>query len=145
MLKKLFSTHSYGVRLRLIVFVLVAVFLIFSINVMSVFGLNSSHNALSNLRDRSMNQMFFSMSLGIKTTQISTYANKLRQTFRALEYQEASKQLAQHIEQVHHYLDQGKKYASPLEQHQFSGIIQSIDLLEKVCKSCYNKPINAMF
>ncbi|WP_075320152.1 ATP-binding protein [Histophilus somni] len=131
MLKKLFSTHSYGVRLRLIVFVLVAVFLIFSISVMSVFGLNSSHNALSNLRDRSMNQMFFSMSLGIKTTQISTYANKLRQTFRALEYQEASKQLAQHIEQVHHYLDQGKKYASPLEQHQFSGIIQSIDLLEK--------------
>lgn len=131
MLNKLFFNRSHSVRLRLIAFVVVAVFLIFSISLMSVVGLNSSHNALSNLRDRSLNQMFFSMNLGVKTTQISTYANKLRQTVQALEYQEASKQLAQHIEQVHHYLEKSKKYASPIEQHQFSGVIQSIELLEK--------------
>lgn len=131
MLNKLFFNGSHSVRLRLIAFVVVAVLLIFSISVMSVAGLNSSHNAMSNLRDRSLNQMFFSMNLGVKTTQISTYANKLRQTVRALEYQEASNQLAHHLQQVHHYLEKSKKYANQGEQRQFSGVIQSIELLEK--------------
>lgn len=131
MLNKFFFTQSYSVRLRLIAFVVLAVLLVFSISMMSVVGLNSSHNAVSNLRDRSLNQMFFSMTLGVKTTQISTYANKLRQTTQALEYQEASAQLAQHLQQVHHYLEKAKKYANPKEQRQFSGVIQSIELLEK--------------
>lgn len=80
-------------RWRLITFVIMAVLLVISISFTSVIGLNNTYNSLSNLRDESLNQMFFSMTLGVKTTQISTYAILLSQTIRALEYKEASEQL----------------------------------------------------
>lgn len=67
-------TKPYSVRWRLIIFVIMAVLLVISISFTAVIGLNNTYNSLSNLRDRSLNQMFFSMTLGVKTTQISTYA-----------------------------------------------------------------------
>lgn len=121
---------SYSVKLRLITFVVITVLLVSSISIMSVVGLNSTYHSLSNLRERSLSQMFLSMTLGVKITQISTYANRLRETVRALEYKEASTQLAQHLQQVHHYLEESKQYSSA-EQAQFADVIHSLQLLQK--------------
>ena len=125
------SAKPYSVRLRLIIFVIMAVLLVISISFTAVIGLNNTYQSLSNLRDRSLNQMFFSMTLGVKTTQISTYATRLSQTIRALEYQEASVQLEQHIQQVHHLLTEIKKHTNPEEGYLFFDIVQSIEALEK--------------
>lgn len=129
--KNTFFNPSHSVRLRLIAFVIVAVLLVASISFTAIMGLNTTHNALSNLRDRTLNQMFFSMTLGVKTTQISTYATQLSQTVRALEYQESSEQLARHIQQVHRLLNEVKKNTTPEERLAFADIVQSIELLEK--------------
>ncbi len=124
-------TKPYGVRWRLIIFVIMAVLLVISISFTAVIGLNNTYNSLSNLRDRSLNQMFFSMTLGVKTTQISTYATRLSQTIRALEYKEAAEQLSKHILQVHILLDEIKKHTNEEESARFFHIIQPIELLEK--------------
>lgn len=124
-----FSKKTYSVKLRLIAFVALAVLLVSSISIMSAAGLHSTYHSLSNLRERSLSQMFLSMTLGVKITQISTYANRLRETVRALEYQEASAQLASHLQQVHQYLEEGRQYGE-VEQSQFADIIHSLELLE---------------
>ena len=129
--KKPLLTKPYSVRLRLVIFVIMAVLLVVSISFTAVIGLNNTYNSLSNLRDRSLNQMFFSMTLGVKTTQISTYATRLSQTIRALEYKEASAQLEQHISQVHDLLNEIKKHTSEEESYLFFNIVQSIESLEK--------------
>lgn len=129
--KKALLTKPYSVRLRLVIFVIMAVLLVVSISFTAVIGLNNTYNSLSNLRDRSLNQMFFSMTLGVKTTQISTYATRLSQTIRALEYKEASAQLEQHISQVHDLLNEIKKHTSEEESYLFFNIVQSIESLEK--------------
>ncbi len=129
--KKPLLTKPYSVRLRLVIFVIMAVLLVVSISFTAVIGLNNTYNSLSNLRDRSLNQMFFSMTLGVKTTQISTYATRLSQTIRALEYKEASAQLEQHINQVHDLLNEIKKHTSEEESYLFFNIVQSIESLEK--------------
>ena len=118
--KKALLTKPYSVRLRLVIFVIMAVLLVVSISFTAVIGLNNTYNSLSNLRDRSLNQMFFSMTLGVKTTQISTYATRLSQTIRALEYKEASAQLEQHISQVHDLLNEIKKHTTPYIFTKFS-------------------------
>lgn len=133
-IKKSLLTKRYSVRVRLILFVIVAVLLVISISFTAVIGLNNTYNSLSNLRDRSLNQMFFSMTLGVKTTQISTYATRLSQTIRALEYKEASEQLEQHIQQVHDLLDKMKKYTSAEEGHLFFDIVHAIEYLERSVK-----------
>ncbi|SUU34271.1 Uncharacterised protein [Actinobacillus seminis] len=132
--KILFLTKRYSVRWRLITFVIMAVLLVISISFTSVIGLNNTYNSLSNLRDRSLNQMFFSMTLGVKTTQISTYATRLSQTIRALEYKEASEQLSNHILQVHILLDEIKKHTGEEERCQFFHLVRLIELLEKSVK-----------
>ncbi len=127
-------TKPYSVRWRLIIFVIMAVLLVISISFTAVSGLNNTYNSLSNLRDRSLNQMFFSMTLGVKTTQISTYATRLSQTIRALEYKEAAEQLSKHILQVHILLDEIKKHTNEEESARFFHIIQPIEFLEKSVK-----------
>lgn len=129
--KKPLLTKPYSVRLRLVIFVIMAVLLVVSISFTAVIGLNNTYNSLSNLRDRSLNQMFFSMTLGVKTTQISTYAIRLSQTIRALEYKEASAQLEQHIGQVHELLNEIKNHTSEEESYLFFNIVQSIESLEQ--------------
>lgn len=124
----------HSVRLRLIVFVVIAIFLVVSMSLTAVIGLNSTYHSLSNLRDRSLNQMFFSMTLGVKTTQISTYTSKLNQTVRALEYKQASEQLENHIQKVHLLLEQIKQQTNEEEYLKFSQIIHSLGLLEKSVK-----------
>ncbi len=133
-IKKSLLTKRYSVRVRLILFVIVAVLLVVSISFTAVIGLNNTYNSLSNLRDRSLNQMFFSMTLGVKTTQISTYATRLSQTIRALEYKEASEQLEQHIQQVHALLDKMKKSTRAEEGHLFFDIVHAIEYLERSVK-----------
>ena len=64
-LKNTFLNTSYSVRLRLIAFVTVAVLLVVSISFTAIMGLNTTHHSLSNLRDKTLNQMFFSMTLGV--------------------------------------------------------------------------------
>ena len=130
-LKNTFLNTSYSVRLRLIAFVTVAVLLVVSISFTAIMGLNTTHHSLSNLRDKTLNQMFFSMTLGVKTTQISTYATQLSQTVRALEYKESSEQLAHHIQQVHNLLNEVKENTTPEERLAFADIVQFIELLEK--------------
>lgn len=134
-IKKSLLTKRYSVRVRLILFVIVAVLLVVSISFTAVIGLNNTYNSLSNLRDRSLNQMFFSMTLGVKTTQISTYATRLSQTIRALEYKEASEQLEQHIQQVHALLDKMKKSTRAEEGHLFFDIVHAIEYLERSVKN----------
>lgn len=130
-LKNTFLNTSYSVRLRLIAFVTVAVLLVVSISFTAIMGLNTTHHSLSNLRDKTLNQMFFSMTLGVKTTQISTYATQLSQTVRALEYKESSEQLVHHIQQVHNLLNEVKENTTPEERLAFADIVQFIELLEK--------------
>ncbi|MGC6405851.1 ATP-binding protein [Bisgaard Taxon 45] len=120
---------SYSVRFRLVIFLITAIFLIIFISGTAIIGLNSTYKALSNLRDSSLNQMFSSMTLGVKTAQISTYAKRLTQTTGALEYQEESKTLAHHAEQLQMLLSKAK--LSTPQDPRFSNIIAHIDLLEK--------------
>ncbi|HDR1310235.1 TPA: response regulator [Pasteurella multocida] len=124
-----FLPKPYSVRFRLVIFLITAIFLIIFISGTAIIGLNSTYNALSNLRDSSLNQMFSSMTLGVKTAQISTYAKRLTQTTRALEYQEESKTLAHHAEQLQMLLTQAKQ--STPEDQRFANIIYHIDLLGK--------------
>ncbi|HHE3464793.1 TPA: ATP-binding protein [Pasteurella multocida] len=127
--KTSFFTKPYSVRFRLMLFLITAIFLIVVISMTAIIGLNSTYHSLSNLRDRSLNQMFSSMTLGVKTAQISTYAKRLTQTTRALEYQEESKTLAHHAEQLQMLLTQAKQ--STPEDQRFANIIYHIDLLGK--------------
>ncbi|GJH42352.1 ATP-binding protein [Pasteurella canis] len=128
--KTSFFTKPYSVRFRLMLFLITAIFLIIVISMTAIMGLNSTYQSLSNLRDRSLNQMFSSMTLGVKTAQIATYAKRLTQTTRALEYQEESKTLALHAEQLQTLLTQAKQSTSKQEQR-FTHIVQHIDLLSK--------------
>ncbi|MGY4677875.1 ATP-binding protein [Pasteurella sp. P03HT] len=128
--KTSFFAKPYSVRFRLMLFLITAIFLILVISITAIIGLNSTYNALSNLRDRSLNQMFSSMTLGVKTAQISTYAKRLTQTTRALEYQEESKALALHAEQLQTLLIQAKQSTSE-QDHHFAQIVQHINLLGK--------------
>lgn len=141
--KTSFFTKPYSVRFRLMLFLITAIFLIVVISMTAIIGLNSTYHSLSNLRDRSLNQMFSSMTLGVKTAQISTYAKRLTQTTRALEYQEESKTLAHHAEQLQMLLTQAKQ--STPEDQRFANIIYHIDLLGKVYKTCYYKLTNVIF
>ncbi len=63
-IKKSLLTKRYSVRVRLILFVIFAVLLVISISFTAVIGLNNTYNSLSNLRDRSLNQMFFFNDIG---------------------------------------------------------------------------------
>lgn len=128
--KTSFFAKPYSVRFRLMLFLITAIFLILVISVTAIIGLNSTYNSLSHLRDRSLNQMFSSMTLGVKTAQISTYAKRLTQTTRALEYQEESKALALHAEQLQTLLVQAKQSTSE-QDHAFAQIVHHIDLLGK--------------
>lgn len=127
--KTSFFTKPYSVRFRLMLFLITAIFLIVVISMTAIIGLNSTYHSLSNLRNSSLNQMFSSMTLGVKTAQISTYAKRLTQTTRALEYQEESKTLAHHAEQLQMLLTQAKQ--STPEDQRFANIIYHIDLLGK--------------
>lgn len=131
--KNALFTKGYSVRLRLVLFVAAAILLVLFIGLSAVVGLNSTYNSLSNLRDRSQNQLLMSMTLGVKTTQISTYATRLSQTIRALEYQQASMQLEQHIEQVHHLLKDAKK-TNQHDDRLFLDIVNKIEALEQTVK-----------
>ncbi|MDO5054810.1 MAG: ATP-binding protein [Pasteurella oralis] len=128
--KNTFFTKSYSVRFRLMLFLITAIFLIIVISMTAIIGLNSTYNSLSNLRDRSLTQMFSSMTLGVKTAQISTYAKRLTQTTRALEYQEESKALTLHAQQLQTLLAQAKQSTSEQDQR-FAHIVHHIDLLSK--------------
>lgn len=128
--KTSFFTKPYSVRFRLMLFLITAIFLIIVISMTAIIGLNSTYHSLSNLRDSSLNQMFSSMTLGVKTAQISTYAKRLTQTTRALEYQEESKTLALHAEQLQTLLVQAKQSTSKQDQA-FAKIIYHIDSLGK--------------
>ncbi|VEH66936.1 protein CvgSY [Rodentibacter pneumotropicus] len=97
------STKIYSVRFRLMLFLITVISLIIAISMTAIIGLNNTYNSLSNLRDRSLNQMFSSMTLGVKTAQISTYAKRLTQTTSALEYQGESKSLTHHAEELQTY------------------------------------------
>ncbi|TNH24443.1 ATP-binding protein [Testudinibacter sp. TR-2022] len=138
-LKNLFITRRYTVKLRLTLFVMVAIVLVILISVSAVIGLNNTYNSLSNLRDRSLNQMFSSMTLGVKTSQISTYSTRLSQTIRALEYKEASDQLERHIQQVHQILNEIQTKTTPQENARFANIIDFIHTLEKSIKELLNQ------
>ncbi|TNG94021.1 hybrid sensor histidine kinase/response regulator, partial [Pasteurellaceae bacterium UScroc12] len=138
-LKNLFLTRRYTVKLRLTLFVMVAIVLVTLISVSAVIGLNNTYNSLSNLRDRSLNQMFSSMTLGVKTSQISTYSTRLSQTIRALEYKEASDQLERHIQQVHQILNEIQTKTTPQENARFANIIDFIHTLEKSIKELLNQ------
>ncbi|MCK3655087.1 hybrid sensor histidine kinase/response regulator [Pasteurellaceae bacterium Macca] len=127
-------TKGYSVRMRLVLFVITAVLLVLFISLSAVIGLNNTYHSLSDLRDRSQNQLLLSMTLGVKTTQISTYATRLSQTIRALEYQEASNQLEQHIEQVHHLLKDAKLTNQHPREQRFSLIVGEIEALESTVK-----------
>lgn len=133
-LKFPFLTTGYSVRLRLVLFVVTAVLLVIFTSLSAVIGLSNTYDAFSDLRDRSQNQMLLSMTLGIKTTQISAYATRLNQTIRALEYKEASCQLERHIEQVHSLLKEAKKS----QQHDNNGLfietVKHIEALELTVK-----------
>ncbi|QLB12973.1 phospho-acceptor domain-containing protein [Bisgaardia hudsonensis] len=125
-----FFSKPYSVRFRLVFFLIIAISLIIFISTTAIVGLNTTYNSLSDLRDRSLNQMFSSMILGVKTAQISTYAKRLTQTMGALEYQEESKALALHTKQLQKLLIEAKQ--STLEQDQlFAQIVSNIGLLEK--------------
>ncbi|MCQ9120787.1 hybrid sensor histidine kinase/response regulator [Rodentibacter pneumotropicus] len=124
------STKIYSVRFRLMLFLITVISLIIAISMTAIIGLNNTYNSLSNLRDRSLNQMFSSMTLGVKTAQISTYAKRLTQTTSALEYQGESKSLTHHAEELQNLLKQAKQStAEPNEI--FTQVIHHIDLLEK--------------
>lgn len=125
----LFSKH-YSVRFRLVVFLLIAIFLISFISVTAVVGLNSTYNSLTNLRDRSLNQMFSTMTLGVKTAQIATYAKRLTQTTEALEYQAESEALANHTKQLQTLLSQARQNTLG-QDAMFMHIISNVQSLEK--------------
>ncbi|MDO4698786.1 MAG: ATP-binding protein [Pasteurellaceae bacterium] len=133
-LKDLVFSKGYSVKLRLILFVITAVALVLFISLSAVIGLNNTYHGLSNLRDRSQNQMLMSMTLGVKTTQISTYAIRLSQTIRALEYQEASNQLERHLEQVHYLLRDVKQQNDADENQLLSDVVNAIEALEQTVK-----------
>lgn len=128
-------TKGYSVRVRLVLFVIATVLLVCFISLSAVIGLNSTYNSLSDLRDRSQNQMLLSMTLGVKTTQISTYATRLSQTIRALEYQEASNQLERRIEQVHYLLKDAKQTSQQNKNQLVSTIVNNIEELESTVKA----------
>ncbi|STO55009.1 integral membrane sensor hybrid histidine kinase [Canicola haemoglobinophilus] len=125
----LFS-KPYSVRFRLIFFLIIAIFLIIFISSTAILGQNNTYRSLTNLRDRSINQMFSSMTLGVKTAQISTYATRLNQSINALEYQAESEQLAKHAEQLQNLLEQLKQ-TTDNDNQQVTDIVNHIDLLEK--------------
>lgn len=127
--KLIFSNHSYSVRFRLITFLITAILLIAFISTTAIWGLNTTYNALSDLRDRSLNQMFSTMTLGVKTAQISTYATKLNQVTKALEYQAESRTLAQQFTQLKQQFDQLKQASYPQDKS-FIDIAREIEILE---------------
>ncbi|WP_444335313.1 ATP-binding protein [Necropsobacter rosorum] len=133
-LKNTIFTKRYTVKVRLIFFVFMAIFLIVLISFSAVIGLSNTYHSLSNLRDRSLNQLFSSMTLGVKTSQISTYSTRLSQTIRALEYKEASEQLEQHIQQVHLLLNDVEKHAGAKANRPFADLVQSLRALEQSVK-----------
>ncbi|WP_439234264.1 ATP-binding protein [Lonepinella koalarum] len=109
------------------------VFLVMLISLSAIIGLNNSSRSLSELREGSLSQMLSSMTLGVKTSQISTYSLRLSQTIRALEYKEASEQLEQHIDQLHQQLSYLEHRQSE-DNDQFEQIVQSIRTLEQGVK-----------
>lgn len=125
----LFKKH-YSVRFRLMIFLVIVTFFISLISITAVISLNTTYQSLSDLRDRSLNQMFSSMTLGVKTAQISTYAKRLTQTTEALAYKEESKALAKHAEELQQLLQQASQDGS---EHGvlFYDIAKYIGLLEK--------------
>ncbi|TCP91234.1 signal transduction histidine kinase [Cricetibacter osteomyelitidis] len=129
----LFSKH-YGVRLRLFAFVIWAILLVIFISITAIIGLNNTYNSLSDLREKSLNQMFSSMTLGVKTAQISTYATRLNQTINALQYKEESELLAQHAQQLQNLLNYATQNTQNNEDMRFTKIVDFIGLLEKSVK-----------
>ncbi|PJG84850.1 hybrid sensor histidine kinase/response regulator [Conservatibacter flavescens] len=128
--KKYLISKYYSVRSRLFTFVITAILLVIFISLTAIIGLNSTYNSLSDLRDRSLNQMFFTMTLGIKTAQISTYSTRLTQIINALEYKEESRLLTEHVNQLHTLLSQAKQTEMGKDE-QFRNIMLTIDSLEE--------------
>ncbi|MDP8162720.1 ATP-binding protein [Pasteurella skyensis] len=130
-MKKSLFTNGYNVRFRLIIFVILTIIFISFISVTAILGLNNTYNSLSDLRSRSQNQIFFSMTLGVKTAQISSYSTRLIQTMNALEYKEQSQQLSLYTDELRHFLSQLKLDVSKGENQQLIQVVKQITLLEE--------------
>lgn len=126
----LFST-SYSVRARLIAFLIAAVCLVVFISLTAIVGLSHTYNALNELRDKTLEQMFSSMTLGVKTAQISTYATRLTQTVEAMEYKEESARLAEQAAQLHNLLKQIAQLetSAPADTHGSTPLITAVRTL----------------
>ncbi|MBS9782972.1 MAG: response regulator [Pasteurella sp.] len=130
-MKKSLFTNGYNVKFRLIIFVILTIIFISFISITAILGLNNTYNSLSELRSRSQNQIFFSMTLGVKTAQISSYSTRLIQTMNALEYKEQSQQLSLYADELRQFLSQLNLDVSNSENQPLIQVVNQINFLEK--------------
>ncbi|MDG6881500.1 Blue-light-activated protein [Phocoenobacter uteri] len=130
-MKKSLFTNGYNVKFRLIAFVILTIIFISFISITAILGLNNTYDSLSDLRSRSQNQIFFSMTLGVKTAQISSYSTRLIQTMNALEYKEQSQQLSLYADELRQFLSQLKLDISEEENQPLIKVVEQINLLER--------------
>ncbi|MDP8052226.1 ATP-binding protein [Pasteurella atlantica] len=129
-MKKSLFTNGYNVKFRLVVFIILTIIFISFISITAILGLNNTYDSLSDLRSRSQNQIFFSMTLGVKTAEISSYSTRLIQTMNALEYKEQSQQLSLYADELRQFLSQLKLDVSNSENQPLIQVVNQIHLLE---------------
>lgn len=101
----LFS-HSYSATVRIFTFAALAIFLILITSITAIYSLKETSQLLLNLRSRSLNQMLITTDLGVKTSQISTYAIRLTKTISALDYKNEAKNLKEKAAYLHKIMHQ---------------------------------------